>query len=130
MSFYTKQPFPGSDLMPKKLSRVCLEKQKYSAQTKRILEYLNSNYKKHISLQDASDALKLSNAHICRLLKNDTGETFVTLLNKIRIREAIRLLREGELKVYEVADQVGFSNYAYFYQLFKKETGYSPSEFK
>ncbi len=114
----------------KELSRVCLEKQKYSAQTKRILEYLNSNYKKHISLQDASDALKLSNAHICRLLKNDTGETFVTLLNKIRIREAIRLLREGELKVYEVADQVGFSNYAYFYQLFKKETGYSPSEFK
>ena len=114
----------------RELCGTAVQEQNYSIQTRRILDYLNENYREHIALQDASEALKLSSAHICRLLKNDTGETFVTLLNKIRIQEAIRLLKEGELKVYEVADQVGFSNYAYFYQLFKKETGCSPSEFK
>ena len=112
------------------LSGTYTTNQKYSFQTKRILDYLNQNYSRHISLQDVSEAMKLSGSHICRLLKNDTGETFVTMLNKIRIQNAIRLLREGELKVYEVAEQVGFSNYAYFYQLFKKETGLSPTNFK
>lgn len=112
------------------LGGVYAENQNYSLQTRRILEYLNDNYHKHLTLQDVSEAMNLSNAHVCRLLKNDTGETFVTLLNKIRIQESIRLLKEGELKVYEVADHVGFSNYAYFYQLFKKETGCSPTDFK
>ena len=47
-----------------------------------------------------------------------------------REKEAGRLLQEGKWKVYEVAEKCGFSNYAYFYQLFKKETGISPTEWK
>lgn len=101
-----------------------------SAPARRILEYMNQHFQEHLSLQDVSDALDISSSHICRVLKNETGETFVTLLNKIRIQEAGRLLREGKWKVYEVAEKCGFSNYAYFYQLFKKETGISPTEWK
>ena len=101
-----------------------------SAPARRILEYMNQHVQEHLSLQDVSDALDISSSHICRVLKNETGETFVTLLNKIRIQEAGRLLQEGKWKVYEVAEKCGFSNYAYFYQLFKKETGISPTEWK
>lgn len=93
------------------------------------MEFLNKNYAEHITLQDLSDYMGLSCAHICRILKNDTGETFVTLLNKIRIMRATRLLKSSEWKVYEVAAAVGYSNYAYFYQMFKKETGVSPKEY-
>lgn len=99
-----------------------------SVQTKRIMDFLYRHYAEHISLQNVSEALNLSETHICRLLKNDTGETFVTLLNKIRIQAATRMLREGGMKVYEVAEKAGFSNYAYFYQMFKRETGCSPTE--
>lgn len=104
--------------------------QSYSATVRKILDYLNRHYTEKISLQDVADYMNLSGSHICRILKNETGETFITLMNKIRIQAAIRLLKEGNKKVYEIAEEVGFSNYAYFYQLFKKETGYPPRNYQ
>lgn len=104
--------------------------QAYSGTVRKILDYLNRNYTEKISLQDVADYMNLSGSHICRILKNETGETFITLMNKIRIQAAIRLLKEGNKKVYEIAEEVGFSNYAYFYQLFKKETGYPPRNYQ
>lgn len=106
------------------------ENGRFSVMTVRILDYLRENYQKKLSLQDVSGYMGISVSNICRLLKTDTGETFVTLLNKIRIQEAIRMLRSGEYRVYEIAEIVGFGNYAYFYQLFKKETGCSPTKFE
>lgn len=53
----------------------------------------------------------------------------IGILNKIRIREAIRLLKSGDYKVYEIAERTGYNNYAYFYQLFKKYTGVSPKDY-
>lgn len=102
---------------------------KFSPHTKRILDYLNQYYAKQISLQDVADDIGISGTHISRLLKQDVGETFITLLNKIRIRESIRLLKSGNYKVYEIAELVGYSNYAYFYQIFKKNTGVSPKDY-
>lgn len=100
------------------------------AVSRRAIDFLNAHYMEHISLQDVAEAAGVSESHLCRLLKQDTGETFVNLLNKIRVQKAIRLLEEGDYKVYEIADIVGFSNYAYFYQMFKRITGCSPREFQ
>ena len=100
-----------------------------SLQTKKILDYLNEHYAEQISLQDVADYMSVSGTHVSRLLKNDIGETFITLLNKIRVKESMRLLRSGNYKVYEIAEMVGYSNYAYFYQIFKKHTGISPKDY-
>ena len=102
---------------------------KVSLQTKKILDYLNEHYVEQISLQDVADYMGVSGTHVSRLIKNDIGETFITLLNKIRIKESIRLLKSGDYKVYEIAEMVGYSNYAYFYQIFKKHTGVSPKDY-
>ena len=104
-------------------------RRKISQQTKKILDYLNEHYTEQISLQDVADYMGVSGTHVSRLIKNDIGETFITLLNKIRIKESIRLLRSGGYKVYEIAEMVGYSNYAYFYQIFKKHTGVSPKDY-
>ena len=104
-------------------------KRKISLQTKKILDYLNVHYSEQVSLQDVADYIGVSGTHVSRLLKNDIGETFITLLNKIRVKESIRLLKSGEHKVYEIAEMVGYSNYAYFYQIFKKHTGVSPKDY-
>lgn len=83
----------------------------------------------HIGLSDAAADAGISESHLCRLLRSETGETFVNILNKIRIQKALELIQSGGYKVYEVAETVGFSNYAYFYQIFKKITGRAPTEY-
>ena len=103
---------------------------KFSPISRRALNYLHQHYADHITLAEVARTAGVSESHLCRSLKNDTGETFVNLLNKIRIQRAIRLLREGKYKVYEIADLVGFRNYAYFYQLFKRITGFPPTEYQ
>ena len=57
------------------------------------------------------------------------GISFVKYLNHIRIEEAKRLLAKNE-KTNDVYAKVGFQNYRHFYDIFKKETGKTPSEFK
>lgn len=96
------------------------------AVTERILDYLDHHYQERLSLQDVCDYVGFSRGYVCRILKNDTGETFVSLLNKIRIEKAKEMLATHQYKVYEVAEATGFSNYAYFYQAYRKYTGLSP----
>jgi two-component system response regulator YesN len=58
------------------------------------------------------------------------GDNFNNYLDKIRITEAKRLLEEGEYKVYEVAEKVGYTNINYFHNKFKKYVGVSPLNYK
>jgi len=97
--------------------------------SKLAIDFMNKHYGEHISMADVAAASGVSESHLSRTLKNDTGESFVNLLSKIRIQNAIMLLKNSNYKVYEIAEMVGISNYAYFYQLFKKYTGYSPTDF-
>ena len=96
--------------------------------TDRVMAYLEEHYAEHISLGDAADYAGVSQGHLCRVLKSDTNDTFVNLLNRIRIRKAKEMLSSHRYKVYEVAEKVGFTNYAYFYQTYRKYTGEAPTK--
>lgn len=99
-----------------------------SAVTRKILDYLGQHYPEKIDLQEVCDYVGLSQGYVSRILKSDTGETFVNLLNRIRIDRAREMLKTHQYKVYEVAEATGFSNYAYFYQTYRKLTGESPTK--
>ena len=99
-----------------------------SAQGRKALDFINTHYMENITLQDVAEDAGISESHLCRVLKKETGESFVNILNKIRVQQARKLLQKGDFKVYEIAEMVGFSNYAYFYHVFKKITGFSPKE--
>jgi len=105
------------------------EKKNYSSVTNKVIHYLNENYHRKVSLGEASQIVSLSSTHLSRVIKRDTGETYIDLFNNIKINVAVKLLKETNLKVYEVASKVGIENYSYFYQLFKKLTGISPTEY-
>ena len=101
----------------------------YSKVTQQVINYLNEHYNKKITLQEIADFVSLTPSHLSRVIKKDTGKSFVELFNQIKIGVAEKLLKESNLKVYEVASSVGIDNYSYFYQLFKKITGIAPTDY-
>ena len=74
--------------------------------------------------------LGLSEGHLSHLFKKETDSTLLSYLTRYRIHKSMELLRDCRRKVYEVAEQVGYRDIAYFSATFKKLTGISPSEYQ
>ena len=62
----------------------------------------------------------MSVKYFCKIFKEETGETFVSYLTELRLKEAEKLLKTTELKTYEIAERTGFSDYHHFCKTFKK----------
>ncbi|MGL5676487.1 MAG: response regulator transcription factor [Cellulosilyticaceae bacterium] len=97
---------------------------------KQAIEYIHSNYSEKLDLQTVADSLYVSTWHLCKVLKKQTGTNFVDLLNTVRIENAKRLLLETNMKIYEIAEQVGYTDTAYFSKMFKKIAAVTPNEFR
>jgi two-component system, response regulator YesN len=96
----------------------------------KALVFMKANFAKELSLKSVADELYISNWHLSKLLKKETGNTFIDILNEIRIEEAKKLLLQPKYKIYEIAGLSGFSDIPYFTKLFKKHTSLTPMEYK
>jgi YesN/AraC family two-component response regulator len=88
--------------------------------------YMRENYKKDIKLDELSMISFFSRNYFCRLFKDTTGMTVVEYIQKIRIQNACRLLKETNYTVREVSNQVGYEDSKFFTELFKRYTGHTP----
>ncbi|WP_235815110.1 response regulator [Neobacillus vireti] len=95
-----------------------------------LLEYINSHYHEQISLQNFSAAFYISDSYLSRIFKQYTGQNFIDYVTKLRIEKAKELLLYSSLKTNEISHSIGYADSRYFSQIFKKLTGYTPSEFK
>ena len=93
-------------------------------------KYLAVHYSEKLKLQDIADQFHLSVKYFCKIFKEETGETFVSYLTELRLKEAEKLLKTTELKTYEIAERTGFSDYHHFCKTFKKVTGKTPSDIR
>lgn len=93
-----------------------------------MLRYIQAHYAQRISLTDLSQELNISCTHLNAKFKAETGHTFHEFLNYYRISKAVELQKQGDLKLYEVAEQVGFADYKYFNKVYKKYVGCSPNK--
>ncbi|XEC93355.1 response regulator [Paenibacillus tarimensis] len=96
---------------------------------KKMVDFIERNYSDHLKLETLAEIFNYNSAYLGKLFKNYTGEYFNTYLDKVRIKNARKLLEEG-LKVYQVAERVGYTNVDYFHTKFKKYIGMSPSAYK
>lgn len=96
----------------------------------RVRGYLEEHYAEDISLERAAALVSVHPVHLSRLFRQETGETFKAALTGIRMRRAKELLREIDLRVYEISEQVGYRKPRYFSELFKSETGMTPLEYR
>lgn len=94
------------------------------------LQYMQDNYEQKLTLNDVAEKTFVSQWHLSKLLNRHTGKSFSELLNQIRIQKAKELLREPSLRVCDVAEAVGFLDVAHFSRVFKKQTTYSPNEYR
>ncbi|MDR2888273.1 MAG: helix-turn-helix transcriptional regulator, partial [Lachnospiraceae bacterium] len=94
------------------------------------VSYIQENYQKDISLPQIAEYLYISPAYLSRIFSAEMQKPFSQYLRNYRITIAQKLLREGRLKIYEVAAQVGYSDVAHFSKSFKQITGVTPIHYR
>ncbi|MBP5152871.1 MAG: response regulator [Lachnospiraceae bacterium] len=94
------------------------------------LDYIKEHYAEKIKLVDVADKIYVSQWHLSKLINRYTGSNFSEILNGIRIEKAKNLLKDPALKIYDIAEQVGFSDITHFSRIFKKLEGISANEYR
>ena len=95
-----------------------------------IMEYVNHNYNKNISLGDLASRLYLSSAYLSKYIKQRMGVNFIELLNQTRLSHAANILTNTDENIAQIALDVGFSNLASFNRNFKEKYGTTPSRYR
>jgi len=94
-------------------------------------EYINAHYMEtNISLNDIATLVNLSPSHFSVVFAQETNQTFKDYLTEVRIQKAKELLRTTALRSTDISYQVGYNDPHYFSSAFKKNTGFSPGEFR
>ncbi|WP_072329473.1 MULTISPECIES: response regulator [unclassified Paenibacillus] len=97
---------------------------------RRVSDFLQEHYAEDLSVSDITQRFHISVSQFSLLFKKYKGQSFINYLNSLRIMQAKHLLVDGELKVYEVAERVGFQSLPHFNRVFKQMTGQSPNEYR
>ncbi len=94
-------------------------------------KYIEENYAdQNTTLTTVADAVAMSPNHFSAIFSHECKTTFIEYLTNVRIEKAKKLMKETEMKGYDIAYECGFSDPHYFSYIFKKNTGLSPREFK
>jgi AraC-like DNA-binding protein len=97
---------------------------------KRAKDYVVCHQSDPIRLAEVCRTLNVSTFHFCRTFKQTTGLTFVEYLNRVRIENAKGLLHKSDLRISEIAYEVGFQSITHFNRVFRKLAGHSPTMFR
>lgn len=95
-----------------------------------VLQHIDKHYAEELSLKLLGAHYHLHPVYLGQLFHKETGETFAEYINKYRIERAKEQLRNSNLKVHEIARNVGYWETGYFYKQFRKYVGISPTDFK
>jgi Response regulator containing CheY-like receiver domain and AraC-type DNA-binding domain len=94
------------------------------------ITFIRANYARDFSLQQLADRVGMSGNYLSSLFKKELQVSFVDYLNAVRIDKAKELLLTTHMRSYEIAQTVGFTDESYFSRIFKRITGFRPSEYK
>lgn len=94
------------------------------------LDYMRAHCTERISLASVADNVYVSQWHLSKLINRHTSQSFLEILNVMRIERAKVLLADPALRVHVIAEQVGYNDVAHFSKSFKKITGKNPGEYR
>lgn len=95
------------------------------------MDYARKHYSESILVADIAEVVCVTPNYFSKIFKEETGENFTEWFNKYRIEMAKKIMiTQPVSKIYQIAEEVGFSDYKYFTYIFKKYTGYTPNTYK
>ena len=97
---------------------------------KRAINYIREHYQESISLEGIAMRLEITPEYLSTLFNKEVGINFSAFLKEFRISHAKRLLAGTDLKIYEIAERVGYGDPKYFMRVFKEVQGISPKEYR
>lgn len=98
--------------------------------SRKINAYIDNNFMEDINNDSLALHFNISKEHMMRTYKKETGDTINNYLVTKRISEAKELLLLSDLSMTEIAFRIGFKNSQYFSNSFKKNTGFSPKDYR
>lgn len=93
-------------------------------------EYITHYFFRDISLFDLAQRYHLNSNYFSQCFKAVTGKTFIRFLTEVRVARACELLGTTPLKMHQIAEMVGYRDYRYFTQVFRREMGMTPDQFR
>jgi two-component system, response regulator YesN len=96
-----------------------------------VKAYMEEHYSdSSLSLNSTAEKMNINLYYLSRLFKSEMSISFSNYLTKIRVGRAIKLMHDDDLKIYEIAEKVGYNSQHYFSSAFKRVLGVTPSEYK
>lgn len=96
----------------------------------RAREYIQDHYSEDLSLGQVAKAVCTSPFYFCKMFKRATGINFTEFVARVRVEKAKNLLLNPNLRISEIAFEVGFQSLTHFNRVFKKLLGQSPTEYR
>ena len=109
------------DLLPRFYSKESLPA--FSAPIADATAYIKEHYCENITLKDVADAIHMNADYLGKLFKKETGCSFNTYLTNIKMEYADYLIRNTNLKKYEIAEKLGYTNFSYFSRIYSAHKG-------
>ena len=95
-----------------------------------IYQYLEKNYLQQINITQISEDFHINASYLSQLFKKEMNCTFTEYLTNKRIEYSCKLLLETDLKINEIAEMSGFSEYFYFSRVFRRIKKCTPTEYR
>ena len=100
------------------------------ARLQRIIEYVNENFSKKITLKEIAEREHLNYYYLSHFIKNKIGMSFQEYLNTVRLDKAVRTLISTDMSIIDVSNSSGFSNVNSFNSIFRENYNCTPTEFR
>jgi AraC-like DNA-binding protein len=96
----------------------------------RAKQFIHQNQAEDLSLTRVARAVNTSSFYFCKLFKRSTGITFTNYVSRVRVEKAKNLLLNPNLRISEIAYEIGFQSLTHFNRVFKRVLGQSPSAYR
>lgn len=95
-----------------------------------VKNYISTHLGEDIKRENLTEIIYLNPDYLARLFKADVGKTIGAYIRDMRMERAKQMLRSSDETIGNIAFEVGYDNFSYFSQLFRKNTGMSPKEYR